>query len=186
MEKRRKKSQDMLRRDRLSPFDLDISKVSQASSSPAGASQASNKEASQASSVEASLVVSLPDLGNSPPRRLQTDEPLTVVVHRSHDGEEMETQAIGLKRSRAQSPSPPSSPSQSNAVPTKNRYQALASTENMLDSPSNQGESSKGVIHRQKIASKDQKTPHKKISLKTKDFSKHSTVRPAKKASKNK
>ena len=199
------KSQVLLRRDRLSPSDFEICEASQAPSSPIGASQASSRGASQASpkgasrasskgasrasSAGASLVVSLPDLGITPPRRQTPDVPPTVVVHRSHDGEEMETRAIGLKRVRAPSPSPPTSPNQSTKVPTKNRYQALASTENpvVMTSPSSLGESNKGEVPRKKGTIKDRKMPQDKISLSNQSKNlKCTTERPAKKAPKNK
>ena len=125
------------RRDRLGPSELDIHAVSQASSSPKGASRASPRGASQ--------LPSLPDLGSTPPRSLKLDVPHSVVVHRSKDGEEMETQATGVKRLRAPSSSPPASPSQSIKVPTENRYQTLTSMEDTdkLDTPSTQGASKK-------------------------------------------
>ena len=101
----------------------------------------------------------------------------------------METRAIGLKRVRAPSPSPPTSPNQSTKIPTKNRYQALASTENpvVLISPSSLGESNKGEVPRKKGTIKDRKMPQDKISLSNQSKNlKCTTERPAKKAPKNK
>ena len=114
----------------------------------------------------------------------QSDVPHSVVVHRSNDGEEMETHAIGLKRHRVPSPSPPTSPRQSIRVPIENRYQTLTSTEDpdMLDTPCIQGASKKVTRPLQKVKDKTHKTPHKKIVLNHSS----STVRPAKKASKEK
>ena len=107
-----------------------------------------------------------------------------MVVHRSKDGEEMEAQATGLKRLRAPSSSPPTSPTQSIKVPTENRYQTLTSMEDpdKLDTPCIQGAAKKVTKPLQKANSKSQKTPHKKIILKHPS----STMRPAKKASKQK
>ena len=105
------------------------------------------------------------------------------MVHRTNDGEEMEAQATGLKRLRAPSSSPPTSPSQSIKVPTENRYQTLSSMEDpeMLDAPCIQG-ATKKVAKPLQVTNKTQKTPHKKIVLNHQ----RSTVRPAKKASKQK
>ena len=93
----------------------------------------------------------------------------------------METQATGLKRLRAPSSSPPSSPSLPIEVPIENRYQTLTTIDpDMLDTPSIEGASKKVAKTLQKATNKTQKIPHKKIVYNHAS----STVRPVKEASK--